>query len=202
MKFHSIRSVFELFLQRNIDQELLVTSKKISRSLYLKKQLLPLCHIMTGIERMCLQKNYFEKNLFFVFSNSQLIFTWFGTFGKLAGYFDVKIAIMISYSYNYYPPLCLSNIRVSNSRNETFYLENKFLHWKKLIWGIFSRVNWAKKYIILIFLDIFFVCKIQKEQACKNNTCFTLLSFSIFTWIQQVNFLQYDLHTTNFKFYE
>ena len=186
MKFHSIRSVFELFLQRNIDQRLLVTSKKISRRLYLKKQLLPLCHIMTGIERMCLQKNYFEKKKFFfcLFKLSQLIFTWFGTFGKLAGYFDVKIAIMISYSYNYYPPLCLSNIRVSNSRNETFYLENKFLHWKKLIWGIFSRVNWAKKYIILIFLDIFFVCKIQKEQACKNNTCFTLLSFSIFTWIQ------------------
>ena len=186
MKFHSIRSVFELFLQRNIDQELLVTSKKISRSLYLKKQLLPLCHIMTGIERMCLQKkNYFEKKIFFcLFNLSQLIFTWFGTFGKLAGYFDVKIAIMISYSYNYYPPLCLSNISVSNSRKETFYLENKFLHWKKLIWGIFSRVNWAKKYIILIFLDIFFVCKIQKEQACKNNTCFTLLSFSIFTWIQ------------------
>ena len=92
------------------------------------------------------KKTILKKKIFFcLFKLSQLIFTWFGTFGKLAGYFDVKIAIMISYSYNYYPPLCLSNIRVSNSRNETFYLENKFLHWKKLIWGIFSRVNWAKK---------------------------------------------------------
>ena len=184
MKFHSIRSVFELFLQRNIDQRLLVTSKKISRRLYLKKQLLPLCHNDRYWKNVSPKKLFWKKIFFCLFKLSQLIFTWFGTFGKLAGYFDVKIAIMISYSYNYYPPLCLSNISVSNSRNETFYLENKFLHWKKLIWGIFSRVNWAKKYIILIFLDIFFVCKIQKEQACKNNTCFTLLSFSIFTWIQ------------------
>ena len=68
MKFHSIRSVFELFLQRNIDQELLVTSKKISRRLYLKKQLLPLCHIMTGIERMCLQKTILKKKDFFFLS--------------------------------------------------------------------------------------------------------------------------------------
>ena len=179
MKFHSIRSVFELFLQRNIDQELLVTSKKISRSLYLKKQLLPLCHIMTGIERMCLQKNYFEKkNIFFcLFKLSQLIFTWFGTFGKLAGYFDVKIAIMISYSYNYYPPLCLSNIRVSNSRNETFYLENKFLHWKKLIWGIFSRVNWAKKKYYLLLYNFEFNRYESLRLQNKNHSCLTLLSF-------------------------
>ena len=64
MKFHSIRSVFELFLQRNIDQRLLVTSKKISRRLYLKKQLL-LCHNDRYWKNVSPKKNYFEKNLFF-----------------------------------------------------------------------------------------------------------------------------------------
>ena len=132
------------------------------------------------------KKTILKKNFFFcLFKLSQLIFTWFGTFGKLAGYFDVKIAIMISYSYNYYPPLCLSNISVSNSRNETFYLENKFLHWKKLIWGIFSREWTERKNIQFWFFSIF--SSFARYKKSRHVKIIPVLLYSLFLYSPEYN---------------